>query len=426
MRTGNLGKNKFISLKVKLKELKIHSLSRSSLFQKRKAKKISALNLILSFYNCNLNGAFSLSGWAFQLSQLISKPVSKQAIFERVDHSFIELCRELLNRSFGTKIKAPKLLGKFQNVYIQDSTCVLLPQALYEFYQGNTTRTGKHSVAKIQVIYNLMKNTFEELKVTSFTRNDQAASPDILQYIKAGDLIVRDLGYFVLKSLKEIIKQGAHFICPLKKDVHLFYPGNELPIDLKKILKGKRYLRTEVLLGKDQKIPVTLFAIKLDDKTIKYRQQCAAHDPDRRKKLTAEKLYLLGWDIFVSSCQDLEPQVIQDIYKIRWHIEILFKSWKSHLKLEQSIPKQLERRFIPQAIIYLTLLLSILFIMPVYRWAIELFSTVSLIKITRFIAALMPRNNWTLSYLQLMNNQQLILYESRKRPNFIDKLEFLT
>lgn len=426
MRTGNLGKNKFISLKVKLKELKIYSLSRSTCFQKRKSKKISALNLIISFYNCNLNGTFSLSGWAFQLSQLISKPVSKQAIFGRVDDSFIELCRELLQKSFGEKIKARKLLSKFRNVYIQDSTCVLLPSALYDCYKGNGSRTGNHSVAKIQVIYNLMKSTFEELKITSFTRNDQAAAFDILQYVKPGDLIVRDLGYFVLNSLVEIMNIGAHFICPLRKDTKLFDPQNNKPIELIKVLKKKRYLKMKVLLGAEHKIAVTLFAVKLDDKTTKYRQRCAAKNRDLRRKINDEKLQLLSWDIFVSSCEELETQTIQDIYKIRWHIEILFKSWKSHLKLEKNIPKKLERRFIPEAIMYLTLLLSILFIMPIYRWALKINSEVSLIKITRFLASVMPKNDWCLSLRQLLDLRPLILYESRDRPNFITKLSLLT
>ncbi|WP_317897820.1 IS4 family transposase [Aurantibacillus circumpalustris] len=426
MRTGNHFKNKIISLKERLKELRIYSLSHSCNFQKRRTKKIDPLNLILSFYNCNLNGSFSLSGWAFHLSQLINKPISKQAIFERVDADFINLCRELLNRSFNSKRTVNKFMKKFSNVYIQDSTCIHLPSSLYEFYQGNKTYTGNHSVAKIQVIYNLMKNTFEELMVTSFTRNDQAASADILQYISAGDLIVRDLGYFVLRSLKEILKKGAHFICPLRKDVHLFFPHNNQLIDLKKLLKNKKYLKQTVLLGKEEKVPVTLFAIKLDRKTASYRQKCAIQDRDRRKKLTIEKLHLLGWDVFVSSCADLEPQVIQDIYKIRWHIEIVFKSWKSHLKLEKNIPKRLNRPFIPEAIIYLTLLLTVLFIMPVYRLAIKTFKGISLIKTTRFIVGLMPRSDWTLSQVQLNNSRRLITYETRNRANFTDKVAFLT
>lgn len=426
MRTGNLCKNKFISLKVKLKELRIYSLSRSCQFQKRKSKKISALNLILSFYNCNFNGDFSLSGWAFHLSQLISKPVSKQAIFERVDDSFISLCRELLQRSFGSKVKAQKLLGKFRNVYIQDSTCVLLPPSLYESYKGNSSRTGNHSVAKIQVIYNLLKSDFEELKINSFTRNDQAAAFDVLEYIKPGDLIVRDLGYFVLNSLVEIMNRGAHFICPLRKDTKLFYPQNNKPIDLLKILKRKKFLKMKVLLGAQQKVPVTLFAVRLNDKTIRYRQKCAIKDRDRRKKLTYEKLKLLGWDIFVSSCEDIEAQTIQDIYGIRWHIEILFKSWKSHLKLEKCIPKKIERRFIPEAILYLTLLLSILFIMPIYRWALKLSSEISLLKITRFIACAMPKLEWNMTINQLLEVKPLILYESGNRTNFTIKLSKLT
>ena len=426
MRTGNPFKNKIISLKERLKELRIYSLSQSCNFQKRRAKKIDSLNLILSFYNCSLNGAFSLSGWAFHLSQLINKPVSKQAVFERVDSDFINLCRELLNRSFSSKHKASKFLKKFKNIYIQDSTCIHLPSSLYEFYQGNKTYTGNHSIAKIQVIYNLMKNTFEDLIVTSFTRNDQAASSDILRYVSSGDLIVRDLGYFVLRSLKDIVKKGAHFICPLRKDVHLFFAHNNDRIDLKKLLKNKRYLKQTVLLGKEEKIPVTLFAIKLDRKTLSYRQKCAIQDRDRRKKLTIEKLHLLGWDIFVSSCTELEPQMIQDIYKIRWHIEIVFKSWKSLLYLEKNIPKRLNRPFIAEAIIYLTLLLNVLFIMPVYRVAIKIFKNVSLMKITRLIAGLMPQSNWTLSQLHLNNIGNSVTYESRNRVSFIDKVAFLT
>lgn len=426
MRTGNRCKNRVISLKEKLKELKIYSLSRSCDFQKRKVKKINSLNLILSFYSCNLTGIFSLSGWAFQLSQLINKPVSKQAIFDRLDNDFIKLCRELLEKSFSSKLKTGKLLNRFPNVYIQDSSCVWLPPSLYQFYQGNKSYTGNNSVAKIQVIYNLMKNTFVEFRLTSYTRNDQAASVDILRHIRSGDLIVRDLGYFVINSLKEIIKRNAHFICPLRKNVSLFDPHNNQSIKLKHLLKNKNFLKQQVLLGKQQRLPVTLIAIKLDAKTAKYRQNCAIYDRDKRNKVTAEKLFLLGWDIFICSCSDLQPKEIQDIYKIRWQIEIIFKSWKSYLKIEQSIPGHLKRPYIPEVIIYLTLLLTILFIMPVYRSALKIAKEISLLKLTRFIAVLMPINNWILYYSQLVNNLKLILYEVRNRANFSDKLALLT
>lgn len=426
MRTGSPSKITAISLKRKLKELNIYSLSRTCAFRKRKAKKITSLNLILSFYNCSLTGPFSLSGWASQLSHLINTSISKQAIFDRVDEDFIKLCRELLNRSFRAGGQAPKLLNRFNNVYIQDSSCIRLPASLYNFYQGNKSYTGTHSVAKVQVIYNLMKNTFQDLTLSSFTRNDQAASSDILKYIRAGDLVVRDLGYFVISSLREIIKLKAHFICPLRNAVSLFTEENNQPIDLIKLLKNRSYLKKRVLLGADQKLPVTLIAVKLDESTAKYRRKCAAHDRDRRKKFTNEKLFLLGWEIFICSCSDLEPQEIQAVYRIRWQIEIIFKSWKSHLRLEQNIPNRLKRAFIPEAIIYLTLLLTILFVMPVYRWALKIISEVSLLKLTKFIASLMPQNHWVLTLSHLVNNQRLIIYETRNRTNFCNKLSILT
>lgn len=426
MRTGGPTEGNFISLKCKLKELRIYSLSLKSQFRKRKIKKIDALNLIISFYSCGLNGVFSLSGWALQLGVLINKSITKQAIFDRVDSNFIKLCRELLQNSLKSRLRGGKLLKRFKNVYIQDSVHQRLPRALYPFYPGNGSLTGLHSIIKIQVIFNLLKNSFEELSLSPYTRNDQAASKDILKLLRPGDLVLRDLGYFVLSSLKEIAALKAHFICPVKKNVGLFDAKTGQPLKLKRLLKNRAYLKIRALIGNEQKLPVTLVAVKLDQNTARYRRRTACNNRDRRVKCKTEEMYLLDWDIFVSSCEDLTPKEVQSIYRVRWQIEIIFKSWKSHLKIERNIPPRLQRPYIPETIIYLTLLLVTIFIMPIYRWARKIISEVSLLKLTRFIATVMPQNNWKFSSLQLQSLQGAIAYEKRSRLNFCDKLRLLT
>jgi hypothetical protein len=73
---------------------------------------------------------------------------------------------------------------------------------LSKVYPGNKNRTGKNfSVFKIQAIYDLLAERFVAFSTSGFTRNDQRASADILDLARKGDLVLRDLGYFVLSVL---------------------------------------------------------------------------------------------------------------------------------------------------------------------------------------------------------------------------------
>ena len=51
---------------------------------------------------------------------------------------------------------------------------------------------------KIQACYDLLAQNFVHFSLSSYRRNDQAASPDVLPLLCPGDLIVRDLGYFAM------------------------------------------------------------------------------------------------------------------------------------------------------------------------------------------------------------------------------------
>ncbi len=85
-------------------------------------------------------------------------------------------------------------------------------------------------MAKLQVIFNLVQGRFSSLALTPYNKNDQSASLDILASIKKGDLIIRDMGYFVLKVLNQIIEQKADFISHIRSDINIYdtITGKEL------------------------------------------------------------------------------------------------------------------------------------------------------------------------------------------------------
>jgi IS4 transposase len=51
----------------------------------------------------------------------------------------------------------------------------------------------------------------------------------------------------------------------------------------------------------------------------------------------AEHLFLMGWNLFLTNVPAAmwPPQTLVAVYRLRWRIEIIFKTWKSHLGLCQ-------------------------------------------------------------------------------------------
>ena len=381
--------------------------------------------LIVSFFNCCSTGRFSLSNWAVQLGCFIGKTVSKQAIFERINTELVQVLGKLIENSLNERIvkNKSKLLSRFANVYVQDSSCLSLPDALRRWYSGNYSRGKIKSVAKLQVVFNLTKGVFSGLRLTPYSINDQAASSEIIPLLHKGDLVIRDMGYFVLRVLTAIREKKADFITRLKSEVTIFDARTEEPIKLKKILGKRTFLKKQVLIGKDERLPVWLIAIKVDNSVVRQRRSKIHKDRDKRKRITTEKLHVAGWDVFVTSIDEISAQEISDIYRLRWQIEIIFKSWKTHLRMEDNISPHLKKPALFCAMIFLTLLLVVLLVMPVYQSIIaNLKKATSILKLTQIIQQIMHQIIHGINAQMLRYIAYYASYESRKRENITGKI----
>jgi hypothetical protein len=430
MRTGSPNKDSKHDLNFKLKMLGIGKLEREYGFVKRRAGKIKIRPFLLSFFRACFDDGFSLSNWAFQLSLLEGKSISKQAVFYRLDSSFIALLKTLLEKALVNQMQTTALVkSKFKNVYIQDGTTLKLPDNLNTVYKGNYSRGETKSVAKLQVIYNATKRSFQSILLTPFTKNDQAASIDILPMLRKGDLVIRDMGYFVLSTFREIIQKKADFISRYKKDVTIsdINSGESLPI--LKILKGKDLVKRKVLVGVKEQLPCTLIAIKLCSKVAEARRRKAIKDRDQRLRYTKEKKILLGWDIYLCSDEGMEIREVQNYYETRWQIEIIFKSWKSGLHLESSIPRHLKYAYLAETVIYLQMLFVVLMLTPIYNIlrAIQQRNNrqISLLKTIKIALKLLLSNGLKLNTKIAHKLSCFTLYEVRKRTTMEEKLRIL-
>lgn len=275
---------------------------------------------------------------------LIGQTISKQAIQKRTNASFVSLLKELLSsllKNTAPKEDTHKLLSPFNRVLLQDSTTVSLSPSLAMHFPGSRNQSDKtFAQIKIQTIIDIKAQRYQKLDITAFTRTDQAAATDIIPLLQPKDLVLRDLGYFVIKTMKEIIKQKAFFCSRLRYGVSAFDSNSKKEIDLLEVLKQKGSADMEVIIGAGEQMPVRLVALPVPVEIAAQRRRKLKANRDRRCKPTPMQLKLCDWVIFITNIPrtTCSKEQIRKIYELRWRIEILFKTWKSNCHFTEFPP----------------------------------------------------------------------------------------
>lgn len=423
-------------LREQLLQLDLVSAARHTGFLLRLPRKIPIPSFVLALVALAAETVLSLERIAAVISLAANTSYSKQAFHERLGpalQDFLAQVATVLFDRMGLAIKQRGWFRPFQRVLLHDSTVQPLPEHLADLFPGpDNGRKRRYASLKIQFVCDLLSAKTLHLSLSGFTRNDQAASPDILQLVRAGDLIIRDLGYFVLKVLEKIDLAYAWFLSRYHHGVNLYDVATGDPLDLAKVLRPGQGLDRDALLGRE-KIRVRLVAQPVSEALANERRRRARTNRDRRLNPSSERLYLLSWNIFVTNVpRTLWPaKALQPIYRLRWRIEIIFKAWKSHLGL-----RQLNCRTAP--LLSLSVLTKLLFCIIVYQLcnSLELLGDhhqhVSLLRLARILGQCSCWFAATLLGLTLeqwveVHLKNHMFYECRKdRKNFYELLGGVT
>ena len=304
----------------------------------RALRKLDLRGFVLSSMVLALQQACSLRQQAMLAGIYAATTISKQALHKRLARPAALFLQGCLAAALGSKL-ASKLScrpANFGRILLQDSTCISLPPRLAGLFPGPSNQSAQpQACLRSQCLYDLLTERFVSFTLCPFTRNDQAAASDLLAFLRPRDMVLRDLGYFTIDSLRAIAAKGAFFLTRLRYGTTLFCPKNAQPIDLSKMLRPGASLDCEVLLGKREKLPVRLLAFPLPPKVADERRRKARADRDKRLSHSEDYLYLLGWNIFLTNApkEQLPQAIAAKLYRLRWRVEILFKAWKSHLGL---------------------------------------------------------------------------------------------
>jgi len=428
------------ALQQHLDKLPTDQLARSSGFRRRKPKKLTPSLFLQAACLLVTLPAASYRRWAGLIGLLGQCTLSKQALFERMTDraaTFLKSILQALLSSLTTPRDwtVPTSLRHFGRVLLQDSTALRLSEKLARWFPGPSNQRGAQgAMLKIQTCYDLLAQSFVQFSLSSYRRNDQAASPDVLPLLQAGDLIIRDLGYFVLEVLEQITAAKAYFLSRLRLGVAIWESDGCTPVNLWARLRKAGSLDIQCTLG-DKRVPVRLVAIPVPAAVANKRRRQARQNRDRRCPPSAQRLALMGWSIYITNVPRTlwVAQTVAETYGLRWRIETIFKSWKSHFALAQ-VPAGSQAQV--ESFIYAKLIFITLFQVCFWqRWLVETPSekqlALSLLKVAEAVQSFLLV--LVLSHLGIDPNlawEELVgthcRYERRRRRHFMQDVQWIS
>ncbi|MFI5251564.1 MAG: IS4 family transposase [Bacteroidota bacterium] len=346
-------------------------LAKQSGFLKRIPRKLDPKRFLVALFMSVLQGTTAFASLAMNVTQLQGIRISKQAISKRMNDSLISFLECVLAYALKEKLQASKPLRlqqlPFTRILFQDSTNIPLPSKLSANFPGSKNWTKKDfSTVKIQAVYDMLQEQFVWFYFSPFTVNDQYIATTILDFVRRGDLIVRDLGYFVLNALTKLHQRGAYFITRFRYGIVLLDPATGERINLLNLLKRSHQCDCKVLLGSTENLKVRLVAVPVASEVAAERRRRLKTNRDRRLNPSKDHLALMGWDIFLVNVDAdlLPPDEVVALYGLRWRIETIFKAWKSHFH-KVKFPTQISARQVRVSLYALCIFVTIFHIVIV-------------------------------------------------------------
>lgn len=395
-------------------------MAQQSGFSRRTARKLTPLAFVQASVLLVSQSAVSLRRWAVLAGLVGQMCLSKQALWERLTPRAVAFLQSVLAQLLARQLalqpgQRPVALASFRRVLIQDSTTIKLAHKLAVAFPGaRNQRRAQAAHLKIQAIYDLLAQRFVAFSLSGFRRNDQAAAQQVLAVVRAAELVVRDLGYFVVENLRQIAQAGAFFLSRLRLDVSLYDSHTGQPLDLAAILKRQDGFDDQVWLGQSR-LTVRLVAVKLSEAVAAARRRKAKQNRDRRCRPSARHLTLLGWAIFVTnvSHEVWSAKTVAAVYGLRWRIETIFKCWKSHFRLT-AVPRgsaaQLEATIYAR-LIFITVFMPLCDTQEALRWQTPPPPPLSLLKLAGLVG-------------DLLLSLCLEAWQCRLRDNWLRQLDY--
>lgn len=231
----------------------------------------------------------------------------------------------------------------FPEVRIMDSTEFVVSKNLSDAFPGYGG-TGREAIAQVQLEYELLGGKVTEMSLGSSLDSDAFAGMKNIDQIPPKTLLIRDLGYSSPKAFKQISQHELYFVSRAKAQWSMYEKRDGKLINItvedikSRLMKTKEeYLDMEIFVGNQVRTPVRLIANFLSKEQTQKRIKKKKAKGIPVSKLAKESA---GLNLFVTNVEKekCSAKQIYELYTLRWQIELIFKTWKSILKIHKIHP----------------------------------------------------------------------------------------
>jgi Transposase DDE domain len=278
-----------------------------------------------------------------QTAAALGVPISPQALDERFGAASADCLREVLEAAvrvaLGADPVAVPLLRRFAAVAVQDCTTIALPDALAAAWPGcGGGPAGEGAAAmKLGVRLDLASGRLGGPYVEAGRTDDRAALATA-EPLPPGALRVADLGFFRLDTLAAQDAQGVYWLSRWQPGTALYTPDGQRHELLPLLTTAAATLDLAVRLGVRQRVPARLLAVRVPQEIAdERRRRLRAAARDRGRAVSAARLALCARTVFVTNAPAalLTLREALVLARARWQVELLFKLWKQHLRVDE-------------------------------------------------------------------------------------------
>jgi hypothetical protein len=286
-----------------------------------------------------------------QTAATLGVTITPQGLEQRFTRAAADCLKRVLEAAlaqvFESQLSTPPLLDRFTEVYLQDSSVILLPESLSEVWAGCGGDGPSSAALKLQVRWALRSGALDGFFMTAGRANDRSCPTQNLP-VRAGALRLADLGYWSVPHLAEIGRGGAYWLSRLEAGTHVCWPHGErldLPAYLARQTSDELDLIVE--LGATLRLPCRLLAQRVPPDVSAHRRRVLRQKASKQGfRPSRMQLTLCDWTVIVTNltADQLTLKEALALMRVRWQIELLFKHWKSVGKVASSRSAKPERR----------------------------------------------------------------------------------
>jgi hypothetical protein len=326
--------------------VKLSNLARESGFLQRQSK-LKPEEFVDTLISSGLDHSqLSLQECCNDLAQQRQKSLSKVALHNRFNENSLKFLKSILADQIASRLPIGEAdtLQPFTKVLIADSSKFSIPTRYIKDYPGFGGWKNGSALMNIQYAFDLKEGNWENLELTKATQNDQSHSKSTLNDIKRGELHIRDLGFVTTGYLARIVSEKAFFLNRLHPRFKTVRCDTGKAIGWTKLYQEMQdnrdaHFTTNIIIGTGKEaFQCRLIAVPVACKVWSERiRKSEKHAKSKGVSLSKEYKARCRFSLFITNVEEpiLKAADVIGVYRLRWQIELVFKTWKSLLCIQK-------------------------------------------------------------------------------------------